>query len=95
MRQVSLRLIVVIIAYIILYGILREKALHLLVELSRQRLVVTEDQGGTIGLCDDIRHRERLTRARHTQQHLCMIAPTQALSELPDGLGLVARRLVF
>ena len=68
--------------------------LHLHIQLVGQRLVMTEDEGGAVPVGDDIGHREGLTRTRHAEQHLGLVASLKSFRQLSDGLGLVACRLV-
>ena len=95
MGEVGLWLVVVIITDIILDGVIGEEAPHLLVELGRQGLVVAEDEGGSRDVLDDVGDGEGLAGARDAEEHLGAVAPQDAVGELSDGLGLVARGLVF
>ena len=74
---------------------MREEGFHLGVELCRQGFVMTHDQGRTVQLFDDIRHRKGLTATGYTEQHLCSRTGFGSLDQLPDCLGLVARRLIL
>ena len=56
---------------------------------------MAEDEGGALHFLHDICHGEGLARARHTEQHLRFGAVKHPLGKLFDGLGLVARGLVF
>ncbi len=60
LRNVSLRLIIIIIRHKILHGVFRKIFLHLAVELCRKGLVVGNDQGRFLKLLDDICHRKGL-----------------------------------
>ena len=71
-----------------------EELLHLHIQLVGQRLVMTEDEGGAVPVGDDVSHREGLTRARHTKQHLGLVASLESFRQLADGLGLVTCGLV-
>ncbi len=59
-RKIGFRLVIVVIGYKILHSIGREEALEFSVQLGCESLVVAQDQGGTLELLDDIRHRECL-----------------------------------
>ena len=79
----------------IFYHILREKLLELTVKLSRQCLIVRNDQRWLIKLCDDVRHREGLTGAGHTEQSLELIAFLEAFYQFFDCLRLVTGGLIW
>ena len=72
-----------------------EEALHFLIQLCRQRLVMTKHQGGLIDVGNDIGHGEGLAGTRHSEQHLRLVAAPDAVGKLADSLGLVARGLKF
>ena len=93
--NVSLRLVVIIIAHKILHGVLRKKLLHLAVELSRQGLVVGNDQGRFVQSLDDVRHGEGLAGSRHAQQSLKLVAFFKSFYEFFNRLRLVAGRGIF
>ena len=94
-RNVSLRLIIIVIRYKIFYGILWEKFLHFPVKLRRQRLIVGNDERWLVQCLNDIRHRKGLSRTRHTQQCLELISLFEAFYKLGNGLRLVAGRLIL
>ena len=93
-RDVRLRLIVVIVADKILHGVVREKLLELAAQLRRENLVVREHERRPLHTLDDLGHRVRLAGAGHAEQHLLVDAVFQPLHERVDCLGLVARRLI-
>ena len=70
LRDVGLRLVVVVVADEVLDRVLREQLLELLVELGGQGLVVRDDQDGPVQLGDDVGHREGLADAGHAHQGL-------------------------
>ena len=78
-----------------MYRVLGEETLELGIQLSRQCLVVRQDQGGTPRARDDICHRERLARTRHAQQRLEGHAVIYAVSQLSYRLRLVSGWLIF
>jgi hypothetical protein len=45
-----------------------------------------------LNLLNDVRHRERLARSRHTQQHLSAFVIVNAIDQFIYGFGLVASR---
>jgi hypothetical protein len=55
---------------------------------------VGEDEGGTVGLLDDLGHGEGLAGAGDAEQDLMLFSGAEALHELVDGAGLVALGLV-
>lgn len=69
-RQISFRLIIIVIADKILDGILRKKLPKLLKQLRRQRLVMRDHQCRLAHPRNHIGHRERLAAARDPQQRL-------------------------
>ena len=91
--DVCLRLVVVVVADEVLDRVVREQALQLAVQLGCQSLVVTEHQRGLVRVRDEVRHRERLSGAGRTEQHLMRHALIEARTEARDGLRLVARGL--
>ena len=73
-RNIRFRLIVIVIGHKILHRIFRKKFLKLSVELSRQRLIMRNDQSRLLHALDDIRHRKRLAGARYAQQSLLLFS---------------------
>ena len=93
--HICLRLIIIVIGDKIFHCILREEFLEFTVKLSRQCLVVRNDQRWLIKLCDDVRHRKGLTGTGHTKQSLELIAFLEASYQFFDRLWLVAGWLVW
>ena len=93
-RDVRLRLVVVVVGDEILHGVVREKLLELAAQLRREDLVVREHERRPLDALDDLGHRVRLAGAGHAEQHLLVDAVFQPLHERVDRLGLVARRLI-
>ncbi len=91
-RDVSLRLVVVVIGDEVLDGVGGEEAAELLVELRRQRLVVREHQGRAVHLLDELGDGEGLARAGDAEQYLFLDALLDAAHQLANGFGLVALR---
>ena len=79
----------------VFYRVLREKFLELTVKLSRQCLIVRNDQRWLIKLCDDVRHRKGLTGAGHTKQSLELVAFLEASYQFFDCLRLVTGGLIW
>ena len=92
-RDIGLGLIVVVVGDEVLDGVAGEEALHLPVELGRERLVRREDERRALGRGDDMRHGEGLARAGDAEQHLRALVLADALHQLGDRLWLVALRL--
>ena len=92
--QIGLRLVVVVVRHVILYGVLGEKTAHLFVELGGKGLVVAQYEGGALHVGYHVGHREGLARTGHTKKYLGPVAALHTLGELTDGLGLVAGRTV-
>ena len=92
-RDVGFRLVVVVVRDEILDRVVREEALHLAIELRRQRLVGRQDQRRALHVLDHLRHGVGLARAGDAEQHLVAVAPQQALGQLLDRGRLVARRV--
>ena len=93
-RDVCLRLVVVIVRHEIFHGVVRKKLLELAAQLRREDLVVREHERRPLDALDDLGHRIRLSGAGHAEQHLLVDAVFQPLHKRVDRLGLVARRLI-
>ena len=91
-RYIGFRLVVVVVRDEVLDGSPREELPHLAVELRRQRLVRGQDQGRPPDALDDLRHRERLSRASDAEQRLVRKPGLDALDQLLDGSRLIAGR---
>ena len=93
LRDVGLRLVIVVVRDEVLHGGVREERPELLIQLGRQRLVVSEDQSRTVHLSEHGRHRERLAAAGDTQKDLMLVVRLDACDELLDRLRLVSAGL--
>ena len=91
--DVGLGLVVVVVGDEVLDRVLGEELLELAVELRGERLVRGKDDGGALRLLDDLGHGVGLAGAGGAEQDLVSLAAGDALGELGDGGGLVARRL--
>ena len=91
-RHIGLGLVIVVVADEIFDRVVREEALHLAVELGRQRLVRRQDQRRALHVLDDMGHGEGLARAGDAEQDLAALAAAHAFGQFGDGLGLVAGR---
>ena len=94
LRDVRLRLVVVVVRDEVLDGVLREELAELVAELRGERLVVRDDQRRPLDLLDDPGHRRRLPGARRAEQGLVALARREGARELLDRVRLVAGRLV-
>jgi len=92
-RDVSLGLVVVVIADEIMDGVLREKPAKLRVQLRRQRLVVAQNQRRAAEVRDHVRHREGLAGTGRSEQHLIRLPPPKTARQGRDRLGLISPRL--
>ena len=91
-RHIGFGLVVVVVAYEILHGVVGEELFELGGELSRERLVVRDNQRWTLRLLDDARHSEGLAAAGNAQQRLVAQAFVDAGGGLVNRMRLVARR---
>ncbi len=94
-RDVGLRLVVIVIGDEVFDRVVREKALHLAVELRGQGLVRREDDRRPPGAGDDMRHRKGLARAGDAEQHLVALVAGEPFAQFVDRLRLVAGRAEF
>ena len=88
--DVGLGLIVIVVTDEILHGAVGEEGPEFVVELGGQRLVVGDDEGGTLHPLDDIRHGEGLPRTGDPQEDLMLRPPFDTTHELINRLGLIA-----
>ena len=93
-RNVSFRLIVVVVGDEVDNRVIRKEFLELACKLSGKRFVRRHDQGGLLNRLDGFRHGEGLARSRYAKQGLIPEASLYALCKLGDCLGLVARGLI-
>jgi hypothetical protein len=92
--HVGLGLVVVVVRNEVLDRVLREELAELGIELRGERLVGGENERRTPEAGDDVGHRVGLARAGDAEQRLESEPVADALRELLDRLGLVARRRV-
>ena len=90
-REIGLGLVVIVVADEVLDRVLGEEPLELVVELGRQRLVVGDDERGLLDPLDNVRNGKGLARSGYPQKDLMVKPLEEAVRELVDGLGLVAR----
>src|SRR5690606_19482945 len=89
-RDVRLRLVVVVVGDEVLDRVAGKELLQLAVQLRRQRLVVAHHQRRLTVPRNDVRHGERLPRARGAQQRLELLPPLEPLDQLVDRFRLIA-----
>ena len=91
-RHIGFRLVVIVIGNKILDRVMGKEALHLAVELRRQRLVRGEDQRWPPQRLDRLGHGEGLARASDTKQHLIALLGVDPVDNLGNRGWLIARR---
>ncbi len=94
LRDVRLRLVVVVVGDEVLDRVLREELAELVAELRGERLVVRDHERRALELLHHPGHRRRLARPCRTEQGLAAVPRTERLGELGDRARLVARRAV-
>ena len=94
LRDVRLRLVVVVVGDEVLDGVRREELAELVAELRGERLVVRDHERRPADLLDRPRHRRRLAGARRADERLEALAGQEALGERLDRARLVAGRAV-
>ncbi len=94
-RNISFRLEIIIVADEIVDGVVREELFEFAGELRRQRLVVGDDERGTVQLRDRLRDGERLARSGRSEQRLVPFAFEHPFDQLFDRARLVALRREF
>ena len=94
LRDVGLRLVVVVVAHEVHDGVVGEELAHLARNLRRKRLVGLHDERGFLHRLDGLGHRESLATTRDAQKRLVAKAVLYALSQACDSLRLVASGLV-
>ena len=73
--DVGLGLVVVVVGDEVLDGVVGEELFELVIELGGEGLVVGEDEGGAVGLLDDLGHGEGLAGAGDAEQDLVFSTP--------------------
>ena len=94
-RDISLRLVIIIIGHKILHRVFRKKLLEFTVELCCKSFVMGDDEGRTSKLLYDVRHGKCLTGAGGAKERLKLVAGPEPVHKLFYRLGLIARRLIF
>ena len=90
LRNVRLRLVVVVVGDEVLDGVRREELAELVAQLRRERLVVRDHEGRSLQLLDQPRHRRRLPRARRAEERLEPVACFERGGQLGDRVWLIA-----
>ncbi len=91
-RDICLGLIVVVIAYEIFYGVMREKLFKFGKKLSGKRFVRSDDEGRALNAFDDRCDRKRLSAPGNAQKRLRFLTVLQSRDEHVYGARLVAAR---
>ena len=92
--DVGFGLVVVVVADEILDGVAGEELLELVIELGGEGFVMGQDEGGAVGLFDDLGHGEGLAGAGDAEQDLVLLAGGEAGDEFFDGAGLISAGFV-
>ncbi|MBA7678963.1 hypothetical protein ES703_87243 [subsurface metagenome] len=87
--DIGFRLVVIVIADEVFYGVVGEELLKLGAELGSQCLVVADKQGRLVYPGNNISHGKSLAAAGNPEQCLVLVAFIQAISQLIHRLGLV------
>lgn len=73
----------------------REKFAEFVTELSRQSLIVRNDERRPLYVLYDVSHGERLAAARYSDENLTFQTVFKTFGKALYSLGLVTRRLIF
>src|SRR5260370_3298920 len=91
--NVSFGLVEIVVTDKIFDGVFREESFELMIELSGKRLVMREDQRGTLGLLNQLCHGEGLARTRYAKKHLMLFTGFHAAIYRLDRRWSVHARL--
>ena len=94
-RHIRLRLVVVVVGDKVVDGVVGKEVAVLLRELGSERLVVRNNECRLLHLLDNVRRREGLPRAGHTEERLVRHTRLIALHQLLNRLRLIPRRCFF
>ena len=95
LRDVGLRLVVVVVAHEVLDRVVRHQLAELVGELGRERLVVREHQRRPLHLLDEPGRRRRLSGSGRAEEHDICLARVDPAREFCDRLRLIAARHVL
>jgi hypothetical protein len=90
LRNVRLRLVVVVVGDEVLDGVCGEELAELVAQLRRQRLVVRDHEGRALQLLDQPRHGRGLSRAGRSEQRLEPVPRFERGGQLGDRVWLIA-----
>ena len=93
LRNIGFRLVVIVVTDEILHGVVGEKLFEFLIELTRQRLIMDQNQRGLLNLRDHIGHGKGLAGSGDTEQRLMLPASRNPGHQLIDGLALISAGL--
>ena len=94
MRDIRLRLVIIVIADEVFDRVFGEKLLEFTAKLRGKRFIVRQHKRRTVDARDHICHRESLARSGDAKEHLFVQAVFHPCNELFDRLGLIARGLI-
>ena len=95
LRDIRLRLVVVVIGDEVFHRVVRQQATQLVGQLGGQGFIRRHDQGGALLLFDQPGGRRGLTRTGGAHQHHVALASVEALVQFFDRLRLVAGGFVI
>ena len=93
LRDIGFRLVVIVVTDEILHRIVGEELFKFLIELTGQRLVMDQHQGGLLHLRHHVGHGKGLTGSGDAQQRLMLSASRNPGHQLVDGLTLISAGL--
>ena len=92
--DIGFRLIVIIVGNKIFHGVIGKKLPEFATQLSRQRLIVGQHQGGPVQPGNHRRHGKGLSRAGNAQQRLLPQSPIDTVHQRLNGLRLISGGLI-
>ena len=93
LRNIGFRLVIVVVAYKINHGVMREKLFELARELGSKRFVGSHNERRLFECLDGLCHGEGLAGTGDSQKNLIAVALLHAFNEARNCLWLVSRRL--
>ncbi len=94
-RDVSLRLIVIIIRHKIFHSVVRKKLTQLIAKLSSESFVVCDNNGGLVNFFNDICHCKSFSRTCHAKQNLRFKSVQHTISQRFYCLWLISTRFIL
>ena len=93
--DIRLGLVVIVIGYEVFHRVVGEKLLELCTQLSRQSLIVCQNQRGPLGLLNHFGHGKGLAGTGNAQQNLLLQAVLNSFCQRGNCLRLITGRPVF